>query len=356
MWSRTLRFAVRSAASDCIAAARLADRLAASIGKTATTTRHAAQVCEHENRWDIAEALYRAALETDPTDQAAEFGIARVMLNIGRFSEAAGLLEPLAERSPKDANVALHLGIAYHGLNRIVDARLQFERSLALDPDEPMARTLLNALPEPTAGPGLAVDEATRTIYLPEEMLNGDPESVAVQLASAVIAQLPEQEQKSAPAEIAREQGPDHAAKVVAMLGQHRAETAAVQHFARAEALFGSRDFPAALQAYQEVLSLDPDRSDALMGLGDCHFSLGQYHLAAAYFEESLAIAPSAPTARFLSDAYYRVGRIEQAIEACRQSVEIDPNYTLARKQLDLLLAAQSKRGRRERARPSEER
>jgi tetratricopeptide (TPR) repeat protein len=356
MWSRTLRFAVRSATPDCLAAARLADRLAASIGKTATATRRAAQVCEHENRWDSAEALFRAALETDPTDRAAEFGIARAVLNIDRFSEAASLLESLAERSPKDADVAIHLGITYHGLNRIADARLQFERSLALDPDEPMARTLLSGLPKPAAGPDVAVDEANGTIYLPEELLKGDPKSVAVQIASAMLAVLPEQEQQSALAEIAREEGADHAARVAAMLAQRRAETAAVQHFARAEALFGRRDFPAALLEYKEVLRLDPDRGDALMGLGDCHFSLGQFHLAAAYFEESLDVAPSAPTARFLSDAYYRVGRIEQAIEACRRSVETDPNYTLEQKQLNLLLAAQTKLRRDEQTQSKEER
>ena len=57
---------------------------------------------------------------------------------------------------------------------------------------------------------------------------------------------------------------------------------------------------------YQAAIKLDHDSELAYLGLGDAHYRLGEYHLAIAYFSESIAVRPTPQGHRFLGDAICR--------------------------------------------------
>lgn len=53
-----------------------------------------------------------------------------------RFADAARLLEALQARYPQDTAVTLNLGLTYKALRQLDDADAQFQRVLALDPED----------------------------------------------------------------------------------------------------------------------------------------------------------------------------------------------------------------------------
>ena len=74
-------------------------------------------------RWDEAEALYRAAAQgVHAEDPALAYGLAHALVELGRFEEAAPMLEHLEKTNPRTPQTALQLGRAYEGLGRTADA------------------------------------------------------------------------------------------------------------------------------------------------------------------------------------------------------------------------------------------
>jgi tetratricopeptide (TPR) repeat protein len=109
----------------------------------------------------------------------------------------------------------------------------------------------------------------------------------------------------------------------------------ATTHFDKAEALFAARKVPEGLAEYTLAIAEDPQNAAAYLGAGDCHYFMGEPSLAAAFFEESAAIEPKAPTLRFLGDAYQKAGRLRPAAQAYERALELDPSYAAARQQLE---------------------
>jgi hypothetical protein len=74
-------------------------------------------------RWDEAEGLYRAAAQgVHAEDPALAYGLAHALVELGRFGEAAPMLEQLEKTNPRTPQTAMQLGRAYEGLGRIGEA------------------------------------------------------------------------------------------------------------------------------------------------------------------------------------------------------------------------------------------
>ena len=74
-------------------------------------------------RWDEAEALYRVSAQgVHAEDPALAYGLAHSLVELGRYAEAAPLLEQLEAANPRTPQTALQLARAYEGLGRTADA------------------------------------------------------------------------------------------------------------------------------------------------------------------------------------------------------------------------------------------
>jgi hypothetical protein len=83
-------------------------------------------------RWDEAEALYRSAAQgVHAEDSALAYGLAHALVELGRYPEAAQMLEQLEAANPRTPQTALQLARAYEGLGRMTDADAPYEYAAA---------------------------------------------------------------------------------------------------------------------------------------------------------------------------------------------------------------------------------
>jgi len=118
------------------------------------------------------ELLVRS-LELEPTDKDARLGLARVMNQAGRFTEALAELEQLEVRMEKDANFQRTLGFAQLGLRRYEQAEqaLLYARQ-HLRNDGPLVRGLASAY--------TGLQEYEKAINTLREFLNQNQEALLV--------------------------------------------------------------------------------------------------------------------------------------------------------------------------------
>ena len=113
--------------------------------------------------------VYDRALQQSPDDHALRVAAGRLAATLLRYADAVRWLEPAQARATQDAEIAYYLGIAYQGLGRRRDARLQFEAARRM----PRWRAAGNVkLAELLAREG---DLARASTYL-EEALRAEPD------------------------------------------------------------------------------------------------------------------------------------------------------------------------------------
>jgi tetratricopeptide (TPR) repeat protein len=92
-------------------------------------------------RFAEARDAFTRALLIDPRAHGARLGLGRVSFQQGQFEDAVRYLEP-AYRNQGN----MELGIAYVRVGRTADAKQQFERVLARDPNNAAAQRALQSL------------------------------------------------------------------------------------------------------------------------------------------------------------------------------------------------------------------
>jgi hypothetical protein len=93
--------------------------------------RHAAAAGEL-GRWDEAEAVYRTAAQgVHAEDPALAYGLARSLVELGRYAEARPILEKLEAEHPRTPQTALQLGRVYEGLGMNPEAEAPYNYAAA---------------------------------------------------------------------------------------------------------------------------------------------------------------------------------------------------------------------------------
>jgi hypothetical protein len=83
-------------------------------------------------RWEEAESLYRSAAQgVHAEDPALAYGLAHSLVELGRYDEAAPMLEQLEKANPRTPQTALQLARAYEGLGRMADADAPYNYAAA---------------------------------------------------------------------------------------------------------------------------------------------------------------------------------------------------------------------------------
>ncbi|MGZ8411681.1 MAG: tetratricopeptide repeat protein [Gemmatirosa sp.] len=281
----------------------------------------------------------------DPQRRDVRRLLAHARLIEGEREECCTLLEALLHEDDGDRE-AMELLLAAQVDLEAPRVRELCERLLALDPQHPMALHVARMLP-PDPRSAVSVDDDGAVVTIDADALASDPQELAVALTTALVLRDP----ANAPQllqELA-ERDPALAQRVIARLVAQgvvrtapRERSVAQRHLDDAEEHFGHGRLDDAARAYREAIAADRDLALAYMGLGDVHYRRGEYHLAAAHFEESIDIRPVASTYRFLGDALLRVGREDGARTAYEQALTLDPEYVGARQALAHLDAARS--------------
>jgi len=93
--------------------------------------------------------------------------------------------------------------------------------------------------------------------------------------------------------------------------------------------------FAEAIQAYEQVLELNPDFFDAYNGMGVVYSILGEHDLAIQLISEATKLAPKASYLHNnLGFAYLKQGRASEAAGAFQRALQLDPNNVNARNNL----------------------
>jgi tetratricopeptide (TPR) repeat protein len=91
-----------------------------------------------ENRKGVAEQHFRSALERDEENNTARLYLARILREQGRNQEAGQLLRAAVTTDPRDEAVRRELGYLFLGLNRAEAAAQQFRQAVELNAEEPL--------------------------------------------------------------------------------------------------------------------------------------------------------------------------------------------------------------------------
>jgi hypothetical protein len=83
-------------------------------------------------KWDEAETVYRTAAQgVHAEDPALAYGLARALVELGRYAEARPILEKLEADHPRTPQTALQLGRVYEGLGLAQQADAPFNYAAA---------------------------------------------------------------------------------------------------------------------------------------------------------------------------------------------------------------------------------
>lgn len=283
------------------------------------------------NMFQQAEELLKIVLNNNPNDEELEFWLAHSLLQQAKFDEGKHVLETIIQNNPDHSDAHSYLGQMYVLEEKWGEAQRHLKIALNLNPDDAMARQALDAIPKAS----VSYDPKCKSIAIGGDMMSSSPEDLAEAFMVAIVAGNPDRADELLKS-IADEKGEEVAKRVaskalVASGRQSRFVGEAQTHFIKAEQLFADRQFKEAIEEYKKTIEAEPNNARAYMGLGDCYYIMGDFNLAASYFEESVAIEPVASTYRYLGDAYMGKGQLDKAINAYQSAVDTDPNYEPAK-------------------------
>ncbi|MAI12243.1 MAG: hypothetical protein CBD27_11530, partial [Rhodospirillaceae bacterium TMED167] len=99
----------------------------------------------------------------------------------------------------------------------------------------------------------------------------------------------------------------------------------------RARSHLDEDDFEAARADYEAILKQNSGTPEALIGLGDCCFGLGEYEVSEEAYRSALQAAPSDPDALFGLAAVLRVTEyFEEAVSLYERGFDAEPGRTEA--------------------------
>ena len=277
----------------------------------------------------------------------------------GREEEALGALRQLAQKEPRRTGVHRAMGVILARGGKLGPAVNQFEKELALDPDDTQTLTELGIYYFRTGQFDQAEDRLERATA------NGRGDAKAYRSLAEVSFRAGRTEEGLARQKKALSLAPDdadllvtharalmaygHAEEGRALLedGSKRLKDAAIPA-ERGRQAREALDYDGAVAAYKEAVDLDPKRSATFLELGKTYLLMGRRDEARAAFESGRDLSPSDPYPYFyLGTMEADEGRLDPAIDSLRKSLELDPYNPKAHYALGQAL---QRAGRREEA------
>ena len=304
-------------------------------------------------------ANFKEAVRIDPHYDSARYSLAKVLVQLGQFSDAVTYLSDYTHHRPSDAEGFHMLGSAYTGLSQLPKAVAALERARQLKPDDYQIRYDLGSALAKTGKTKEAIEQLVAA-----EKINPHFADTHYQLALQL-----------------RKQGDVTRSKQEMQIfqrlkNQENEETTAGNLNNEGNRLLEQGKAREAAEAYRKAVQLDPNNAQwqynlslALARLGDqegqkkalqralqidsnvaaTHNDLGLVYLserkmneAEREFRAALEINPKFAEAQTnLGAVYSQQGKDTEATALFRKATENDPTYARAFVNLGLLMARQ---------------
>jgi tetratricopeptide (TPR) repeat protein len=337
LWNDAVGAGAQGHVDEAVRLCRSLDLMALDLGFPAEHAELLGKVLVQHSEWVVGVALLRSACALGDCDGEARLLLARGLTHQGLYDEAQEVLCGLTEDEPENSDAWRDLGLVFHAQNQNDAAAQALMRALELKPEDQIAKMALDSL-RPAA---VAYDPEAGSMTVDPDLLGSDPETLAVMMVAAMIKSMPGELEQNLQ-QMVGEKDSDFVARVRAAIEDGQPAAGTDDPLAQAQRLFRERRFDEAKLAYAAAIAQTPNDPYPYMGLGDCHYMMGDFYLAAAFFEESIAIKPSPSTWRFLGDAYRKTGRMERAEAAYESALALDPSYEIARQQLQAIRATEA--------------
>jgi tetratricopeptide (TPR) repeat protein len=305
------------------------------------------------NKIDKAYELAQRARELLPYNPNVGDTLGWILFKKGDFFRALTVLQDSAEKSPGDAEIQFHLGMAHYMLDEEDAARVALQRAVASQQDYPNkdeARSRLAVLNVDTAGAGApalaglekalqdhpddpvilnrigtlqehqgAFEKAAATY---EAALKQNPDAVPImaKLARLDASRLNQPEKALSLATAAHELAPDNAA-VAGILGH---------------LVYGTGDYVWALSLLEKAADRLPNQPELLYDLAWAYYGVGRIADAETTMQKALqsgvAFAGSEDAKQFvaLADAFGSASKVQAAAGQARKILQAEAKYVPA--------------------------
>ena len=288
-----------------------------------------ARIDEHRNlgiafyktgMYDEATREFRRVAELQPRNLDARFHLALIGLRKGDDRFALRYLKEVVELGGARASVFHAMALSLERLGRMADARFAADEAARLAPRRPQV-ALSRAILLLKAGEVHAAREG----FAAYRELLGDGRPPAAYYAFALLAE-------------AAAGSPDAALRL-GDEGVSRHPHAAPVYLHMGAVLERKGDWEPAEAMYRRATEEDGEMAQAHKALGDALYRRGAYDEAAEAYGRAVRLAP-----RLGDDVYFRMGNIhykrmerQQAVELWRRALEINPQNSVVRTNLELV-------------------
>ena len=300
---------------------------------------------------------FKEAIRLEPHFDAARYSLAKVLVQVGQFSDAVTYLSDYIQHRPNDAEGFHLLASAYAGLTQLSRAVEALERARQLKPEDYQILYDLGASLAKAGKTAEAIEQLRAA-----ERINPDFADTHYQLALQLQKQgnvARSQQEMGIFQRLKNQVGEEISAGTFnnegnRLLQEGKAQEAAEAYrkavqldshnaqwqynLSLALAKLGDRD--GQKNALQRALQIDPSVAATHNDLGLVYLSEGKLDAAEREFQAALEINPKfAEAQNNLGVVYSRQGKESEATTLFRQATENDPTYARAFVNLGLLMA-----------------
>jgi tetratricopeptide (TPR) repeat protein len=242
-------------------------------------------------------------------DWDAEFRRAAEWERQGKLPEAAAVYEELERRFPGSAVVQKNLGVLWMRLGRYEDCFAAFDRSLAIDGNQPDIYSNAGIVFATLGGQEDALNYFNRAIELKPDFAE------AYSNRSNPLKELGRYEEAVASCGEAIRLRPDYAEA----------------YSNRGAALLAQKRHREAIDSFDEAIRLRPDYAEAYSNRGSAQQDIKQYEAALASFNEAIRLRPDYAKAYYnRGNAYKELGRLDEAVADYIAAIGRQPGFVLA--------------------------
>lgn len=299
----------------------------------------------HQNSEEYTKAIeiYRDILEEDRNLEALQ-GMGSVYAEQGQWRQAADWYEKWTQEVPDDVEARLALGEAYYALEEYVGAVEQFERVIELDSERLEVYELLGWSHYHLGDYAEAAESFTRALEAEEtaEIYRGLAASFyrledyepALESYQAAVDLDPQDANSQRHVGWSFFYLQRYEEAVPAFSKALEIKETAEAYKGLAGSFYRLEDYESALEAYREVVGLDPQDVYSQGQIGWSLFYLQRYGEAIRAFSKALDMEETANAYRGLAASFYRLEDYESALGAYREAVALDPKDANSQKQI----------------------